>query len=307
MPGSIWFPFRQGNRSEYLALYILSSLGIAVYVPRTEDIGADFYCSLAKRDGNRMTFHLPFIVQVKSSSIEKIPFGGPDEHGRWRKEEIEWLFTQELPLLVGIADKGSSKLDLYSTSNMWAARYAGGHFGEIVLLPGTQGDLHGALMPAYTNMVDWPQGIGDGRKCDLPLGPPILSISIDDVENETRMEEYREILASPLRMEQDNIAYRHLQVHFYRCLHRFSTNKPVEGEIFYCVGNPVPGTNTAEQLESIKPIIATLALNYKIQNQKENLMRLKPIVQLLPQDELMNMVKRDVPELFETPSLQQDD
>ena len=46
MPGSIWYPFRQGNRSEYLALYILSALGISIYVPRTEDIGVDFYCSL---------------------------------------------------------------------------------------------------------------------------------------------------------------------------------------------------------------------------------------------------------------------
>ena len=83
MPGSIWFPFRQGDRSEYLALYILSSLGISVYVPRTEDIGADFYCSLAKRDGNRVTFQLPFIVQVKSSSMRKLSFGGPDENDRW--------------------------------------------------------------------------------------------------------------------------------------------------------------------------------------------------------------------------------
>lgn len=163
MPGSIWFPFRQGNRSEYLALYILSSLGISVYVPRIEDIGADFYCSLTKRDGNRMTFHLPFIVQVKSSSVEKIPFGGPDEHGRWRKEEIEWLFSQELPLLVGVVDKETSKLHLYSTSSMWAARYAGGAFGEIVLLPGGPGDMHSTLMPNYTNVPDWPSGIGDAK------------------------------------------------------------------------------------------------------------------------------------------------
>jgi hypothetical protein len=47
MPGSIWFPFRRGDRSEYHALHILSALGIAFYVPRTEDIGVDFYCSLA--------------------------------------------------------------------------------------------------------------------------------------------------------------------------------------------------------------------------------------------------------------------
>ena len=299
MPGSIWFPFRQGDRSEYLALYILSSLGISVYVPRTEDIGADFYCSLAKRDGNRMTFNFPFIVQVKSSSIRKIPFGGPDENGRWKKEEIEWLFNQELPLLIGLADKNTSKLDLYSTANMWAARYTGKDFGQIMLLPGEPGDMHGTLVPNYTTVKDWPPGIGDGKRCDLPLGPPVLSISIDDVENETKTEAYREILAVPLRIEQDNITYRRLQVHFYKCLHRFTTNTPVEGTIVYCVSNPVPGTNTQEQLESLKPIIVTLAYNYKIQKQLSSLMSLKPIVQLLSKDGVTDMLKRDVPELFE--------
>ena len=298
MPGSIWFPFRQGDRSEYLALYMLSALGICVYVPRTEDVGADFYCSLAKRDGNRMTFHLPFIVQLKSSSIKKLSFGGPDEHGRWRKEEIEWLFRQELPLLIGLADKASSKLDLYSTSSMWAARYAGKEFGQIDLLLGEPGDMHGTLMPSYSNMTDWPQGIGDGRRCDLPIGPPVLSISIDDIEDETKLKEYREVLAVPLRIEQDNITYRRLQIHFFKCLHRFTTNSPAQGTIFYCVSNPVPGTNTQEQLESLKPMIVTLAYNYKMQERLSDLMSLKPIVALLSWDEVMDMLKRDCPELF---------
>jgi hypothetical protein len=298
MPGSIWFPFRQGDRSEYLALYMLSALGICIYVPRTEDVGADFYCSLAKRDGNRMTFHLPFIVQVKSSSIKRLSFGGPDKEGRWKKEEIEWLFSQELPLLIAIVDKASSKLDLYSTSGMWAVRYTGKDFGQIDLLPGDPGDLHGTLAPDYSRVADWPDGIGDGRKCELPLGPPVLSISIDDVEDKAKVKTYGEILSVPLSIEQDNITYRRLQVHFFKCLHRFTTNNPVEGTIFYCVSNPVPGTNTEAQLESLKPMIVTLAYNYKIQNRLPDLMSLKPIVALLSWDDVMVMLKRDCPELF---------
>jgi hypothetical protein len=298
MPGSIWFPFRQGDRSEYLALYMLSALGICIYVPRTEDVGADFYCSLAKRDGNRMTFHLPVIVQLKSNSIRRLSFGGPDEKGRWKKEEVDWLFGQELPLLIGLADKASSKLDLYSTSSMWAARYTGRDFGQLDFLLPDPGDLHESVMPTYSAVKDWPQGIGDGRKCELSLGPPVLSMSIDDVEDETKLTQYREILSVPLAIEQDNITYRRLQVHFFKCLHRFSTNTPVQGTIFYCVSNPVVGTNTREQLESLKPIIVTLAYNYKIQKQMENLMALKPIVALLLWDEVMDVLKRDCPELF---------
>src|SRR4030067_3640484 len=107
MPGSLWFPFRQGNRSEYLALYILSALGVVVKVPKEEDIGADFHCSLAHMEGKRMTFHSPFLVQTKSISESKISYGGPDEKGCWKKEEVNWLFGQELPLLIGLLDQSN--------------------------------------------------------------------------------------------------------------------------------------------------------------------------------------------------------
>jgi hypothetical protein len=45
MPGLLLDSFYQGNRSEYLAQYILSALGVAVKVPHEEDIGVDFNCT----------------------------------------------------------------------------------------------------------------------------------------------------------------------------------------------------------------------------------------------------------------------
>ena len=108
MPGVMWASFREGDRSEYLSLYLLSSMGVAVSVPRQEDIGADFHCVLARIDGKRLTFKEPFLVQIKSSSAKSdIRYGGPDDKGRWKREEVDWLFSQELPLLIGIADKAS--------------------------------------------------------------------------------------------------------------------------------------------------------------------------------------------------------
>jgi len=157
MPGTIWFPFRQGDRSEYLALYMLSALGVVVKVPREEDIGADFQCSLAKFDGHRMTFYSPFLVQTKSSSLKRISYGGPDKEGRWRKEEITWLFSQELPLMLGFVDKDKMQLDLYSTSNMWPALYVGGEVGEVVLQPGfTKKSDDEVKMPESTQVDTWP-------------------------------------------------------------------------------------------------------------------------------------------------------
>ena len=89
--------FRQGDRSEYLALYFLSALGVAVHVPRPEDIGADFQCVLANRDGDVLTFKAPFLVQTKSSAPNlKISYGRYDnEKQLWPVHEINWLWSQE--------------------------------------------------------------------------------------------------------------------------------------------------------------------------------------------------------------------
>jgi hypothetical protein len=300
MAGGMWFPFRQGNRSEYLALYILSALGICISVPRQEDIGIDFYCSLAKNEGKRMTFYSPFVVQVKSSSEKEISYGGPDKKKRWKKEEIEWLFNQELPLLIAIVDKENLIMKLYATSNMWAARYTGGDVGQVVLQPDKLSKDNDVPMPQSISVSDWPAGVGDGKKWLVPLGPPILSISINDVENEAKIDEYKRMLSFPLYMEQENITYRRLQVHCSKWPHRFTTNKPEKFVYGLCyAANPTPGANTSEQLKSLAPIIATLAFNYKSQGKSLEIESLKPIVKLIPSSRELRVLRDKVPELFE--------
>ena len=284
MPGTRWLSFRQGNRSEYLALYILSALGIVVKVPIEEDIGADFHCSLAKVEKNKMTFQAPFIVQVKSKS-EKFTYGGPNRKEKWKKDEVDWLFNQELPLLIGIADKNNGVLELFTTSSMWVARYYSGENGQVILQPNIPSSHNEDLkIPPPIEMKDWPQRIGDGKKWEVPLGPPLVSMNIDDIEDKTKIDRYREILLRALIIEQENITYRRLQVHFAKYPLKLETNK-LDNFVpcaFYAA-NPVPGKNTDAQLKALTPIIATLSFNYKSQGKLTEIQNLKPIAKLIPE------------------------
>src|SRR5262245_54201871 len=87
-----YFTFRQGFRAEYLSQYILSALAIAVPVPRPEDVGVDFHCSLLRRDGDNLRPTLPFNIQIKKSGADVlkkgIHFGGLTDAGRSRSHEI---------------------------------------------------------------------------------------------------------------------------------------------------------------------------------------------------------------------------
>jgi hypothetical protein len=122
-----WFTFRQGDRSEYLALYMLSALGLAVPVPRQEDVGIDFHCNLARQDGEAITYFAPYNVQVKSASVKRLEYGGhskkkkKDKPPEWKGYEIQWILSQETPYFIAIVDKDKAKLRLFSTATRWFA------------------------------------------------------------------------------------------------------------------------------------------------------------------------------------------
>lgn len=284
MPGLMWASFREGDRSEYLALYLLSALGVAASVPRQEDIGADFNCVLAKADGNRLTFKEAFLVQVKSASAKRtIRYGGPDQKGQWKKEEVAWLFGQELPMLVGIVDKVAGALHLYSTSNMWHGRNQGGNLGQVWLVPDTP-DKQGAEIPRphAEKQDEWPSGIGDQQLWTVPLGPPVVSMTIQDLDNSDKLDLYRKILSRAINLEQTNITYRRLGVHFSRWLLRIDTNKYEDQWVgIGCTGNSRLGANSEVQLRAMAPFLATLAINFKLQKKPDSFDKLKPVATLL--------------------------
>lgn len=52
MPGAKAYGFRMGDNAERLCEFVISSLAFTSKVPRTEDVGHDFLCSLAEREAN---------------------------------------------------------------------------------------------------------------------------------------------------------------------------------------------------------------------------------------------------------------
>jgi len=271
MPGILLNSFYQGNRSEYLAHYILSSLGVAVKVPHEEDTGVDFHCVLAKTLKPKLTFGASFVVQVKSlSEKDNLRYGGPNGHGGHKVEELEWLFSQDVPLLIAIADKENHRLDLHPTSNMWSARNLAGMPGEIWFRPGEPADESANIPIPKRTAEDRLKGLGDSALWTVPLGVPLVSLSVKDLEDDSKVSNCRRILEWALRMEQLNITYRNSGVHYSRWPHRIKTND-MSGQIIYglsCAGSLLPGV-LKQQYAALAPLLGVLALNLGIQRQEE--------------------------------------
>ncbi|NIP97713.1 MAG: hypothetical protein GWO24_31475, partial [Akkermansiaceae bacterium] len=64
MSGKQVFNWREGDRNEYLAEFLLSAVGLVTPVPRQGDVGVDLFCSLVDQEKGATTFGYPFLVQL---------------------------------------------------------------------------------------------------------------------------------------------------------------------------------------------------------------------------------------------------
>jgi hypothetical protein len=271
------FSYREGNRSEYLAQFILSAIGTCVPVPRTEDIGVDFHCTVAKRDGMLLSFKSPYLVQIKSESEDKIVYGWhplkkKGTEGKWKPEELDWLFSQENPVLVGLVDKEQLRIKLYSTSNIWSVFYRQRYPGQLVLIPDAPGSATEDV-PASQPVpcTDWPPKTGDGHIWEVKLGPPILSLTPQDVQDEEKLNRYRQVLELAIKTDQRNLWYRGLGVPYFNWILKVDTNRGQATAFYHGVSDVLDSAKA--QLREASPILASLILHYSAQNNMEQMVR----------------------------------
>ena len=294
MPGTQLFSYREGNISEYFAQFVLSCLGTCVPVPHQEDIGADFHCTLATREGRILSFGAPYLVQIKSESEAKgnrliygwHPPAKEGEKGVWKRTELEWLFSQENPLLVGIVDREQVKLSLYSTSALWMAYYNQPLPCQIVLVPNDPATATAHVpAPKPVPVQDCPPNTGDNHSWEVKLGPPLISVTAQDIAKEKNRLAYRRVLESAIKLDQANLWYRGLRVPYLNWVLTVDTNNPnhctkPDAKAWYHLVKNLPAS-TDNQIQAVSPIIASLILHYAAVNDLAKVLALEGIYPLI--------------------------
>lgn len=218
MVGGIWHAFRQGDRTEYLAQYLLSGLGVASPMLRQEDIGYDFFCAAATENaGGLTTFGPAFGVQIKSASMPKVELGGLNDKGSWKRHEIEWLDAIDMPLLLGIVDKSIQQIQLFSTSAVRLAfsQAKGGLPAKLKLVPRlgvASGDVG---WPTMTALNGAPPIGSDGQCHEVDLGLPVLSVDLKTLDDAQRRQDCQAKLRQLLEWEHESLSIRRAGVSFF--------------------------------------------------------------------------------------------
>lgn len=187
MPGARYQPFRLGDRSELLAEHLLSAFAFTTRVPRQEDIGFDFFCSLIKRDEQLLKAGPFFAVQAKSSTTPLI---------YTKDHEIDWITSQENPLLICVVDRAAMAMDVYSTWNVMCGPLASKPT-QITLLPGVKRNA----WPGIEHNADSSQ--------EIRLGNPIIRVTAEDIYDDNRVDQIATVISEWVALDRTNIVNRH--------------------------------------------------------------------------------------------------
>ncbi|EOQ90375.1 hypothetical protein LEP1GSC202_0355 [Leptospira yanagawae serovar Saopaulo str. Sao Paulo = ATCC 700523] len=289
--------FREGDRSEYLANYLLSGLGLVTPVPRPEDIGIDFFCNISDQENGLLSFGYPYVIQIKSSSTKDILIGS-NEIDKWKKEGIDWLFKQELPLFIGIVDKKNIKIDIYNTSTLSFIHRFSSNCSQILLKPRFDYENNEEVkQPTKTKLNNWPSDhFGDGYCHEVDLGKPIISLTHSDFDLKDKLIEMKNTFRLAIFIEQKNIVYRNLKLPYFNWILLNEINKKITPAWIY---SAIKKENTDGIIQNLVPSIISLALIFFENNEFEKLELLKPSIKLLPRPMIFENLIVKYPKIFD--------
>jgi hypothetical protein len=221
MPGGRARSFRLGDRSELLVEHLLAGIAFTTRVPRQEDIGIDFMCSLITGShGAGLLKAGPFFSAQAKSTAEAVVYEKP--------HELEWIMHQENPLLICVADRVASAMDVYSTWNLICA-----------VQRGWQGQAPANCIKLCPGEIptEWP-GVRDNPdgSQDVLLGKPIVRVRHEQVFDGNSTEEIAEVLEGWVAIDRENIVNRHAGMNWVVGPLAYETGKPLKGAhggIFY--------------------------------------------------------------------------
>jgi hypothetical protein len=254
---------RKGSVAERIADLWLSMIGVCTPVRHEDDYGFDFHCELAdQQDGNYVSFHSPFILQVKAGIKEGILYG-ESKPEKWKPESIDWLFRNKIPLFIGIVDVNTLQFSLYGTSGLWQVyNAAGGAWSsqiQLISKDHPEGEMRNNV--ESVKLENWEEGKGDGYRYIVDLGNPVVIFSWNEVENKVLMDLRKAHLTNLIYLEQKNILNRDLGMRVFVEIkgnepggHTFRTGASVGGH-----PNLVPDRVMSELL----PGLASLTIKLK--------------------------------------------
>lgn len=199
---------RDGNMAEYLAQFMLSSLGASILTPRPEDHGFDFHCTInaAKRD-ELPEFRDSFYLQTKLGKPKNIEIGGHTDGRRWRRGQIHRVLNMDIPLLMGFVDIARHEITIYQTSARWMLYYELITRRRPFLIKFQPSKSISEPTKRKAPNVK-PTREHDGQRWTVDLGLPLLRFRLRELRDDKVITAIKRTLTDYIEMERRSAAHR---------------------------------------------------------------------------------------------------
>lgn len=289
-----YFNFREGDRSEYLATYFFSAVGLVTPVPRQEDIGFDLVCSIADQETGRLTFNYQYLLSVKSLSTPNIDLK-PAKSEDGSLPHIAWLFRQELPLLLAVVDKEGQEVRVYSTLPIWFLYFENRDCGSVSLVPRTTDEQWGDVGRLVKG--DELDNLKGSFHYTVDLGHPIVRATIADLANVEKLRSIKKSMRAAVNYGRISALQVQLGVPYFYWFAKTQPDGSLPTPAFYA--QEVPDVKEAQDYvySRIAPTLISLAMLYKTKKDAVNLEAVAKLLAAVPHGVIPDVVRAHISEI----------
>lgn len=287
----------KGNTYEILGDFFLTLLGSANPQRRQFDHGYDFYCNISSEIDGLLTFDSPFTIQIKSGDSLQIQYG--KSYNKWKQIDITWLYQHQIPFLLGFIDINKKSLSIYDTSGIWYLFGLEYNCSQIVFKPNNREIGIRRELPKKTNIKRWGGNKGDGVKYEIDLGNPIITIDIEDIDNQALLNQKKEVLRQIINIERENIISRNLGIFCFKEIKQNTTNEVANIEWGLQILDNYNQAYISKIYNSISFALISLLSNLKFHEREEEYRAIKDLLRLMPGKDIYKDLYKQNQELFD--------
>ena len=267
-----------GESYEVFAESVLSRIATLTRIGTKQDFGTDTYCQPRVRASARMeTVTELCLLQVKGGSSPLV-YGGVDGDGHWKGYQFEWLKNLWAPFYLARVDAQYQRVELFSLWPIWWVMWQCGTPFKIIF------SLREAAESAYTfsqptsESVTAGAGMGDGHTWTVDLGPPLLQLTHQNLNDDRFRNQAVDIFRYWIQVDRQTVARFHARVPFVEASYAWATNQMPGAHQGLLVWDPRPSMNIESLARALVPSLLGLGVHLQWQGNSDAY-RLIPILQ----------------------------
>ena len=269
-----------GESYEVFAESVLSRIAALTRIGAKQDFGTDTYCLPRVRSAERMeTVTELCLLQVKGGR-SPLEYGGLDRSGQWRGHELEWLKTLWASLYLATVDTQYQRVDLFSLWPIWWVMWQCGTPFKVVCSWREPADSAYTFSPPTKESIASDAGSGDGHTWTIDLGPPLLRLTHQDLNDESFQRQAVNILRHWIRIDRQTVARFHAKVPLVDAVHSWVTNQMPTSHQRLLAWDQRPGMNIEWLATALVPSLLGLGVHLQWQGNPDAY-RLIPILEWL--------------------------